>query len=741
MGIKMKNYIKEIVLFLCLVGSFSLAAQQFKIHTIEEGETLKSIAFKYDISTKDLVKYNREVKDVAYLSPNTILVIPTNDSKDSPVVSGLEKRKEETSALETPKKGARISFIAHKVQRNETLYGIAKKYGSTPEEIKRFNKQLYSSQLKRKMTIRIPQSERKEGVTIQSNESEATINVAMDDYENYVVAAKETRWSIAHKYGITINELARLNPELKNSVDYLYEGQILLVPKLAGASIEGQKSQLYISYTIPEKMTFYRLEKESGITSEEIIKLNPEITDAGGLKKDMVIRLPKINRENLKVNTENYIFYVVQPKENTFRLGRKFGLTWDQLLALNPELSGGLKSGMVLKLPKDRSYDFEVKNSLVLEKINLLDSINTSNQPKLMFLLPFRLDKLTLADKENTIWAIANRNSLKYSLGLYSGALVAIDSIKSLGISLDVVTFDNRLDLGRTKEILSQENLASYDAILGPLDAVSLKEVAIQASKHNVPVVAPMPAKSDISLENVFFSYTEDKPLADRMVSYVKRNFEEQQIIIIADEKSEPTEQALLNQFPLAKLITVKEEDENIGINRVELAGFLSEEHENWIFLESDNYKLIASVVSILNSFQNTLVDENNSDSALKLRLFTTNHSNAFENDVISGTHLSNLNFTFPSVYREVKSSSFSKRYKEKFGDDPDKFAVRGFDVTYDLLLKLAYNKNLLEASRFIGVTEYEGNKFSYSKDATSGYFNKASYILAYDNMHIIQVE
>ena len=112
---------------------------------------------------------------------------------------------------------------------------------------------------------------------------------------------------------------------------------------------------------------------------------------------------------------------------------------------------------MILKLPKNREEDFEIKNALIIDKINLLDSINTSSRPRLVFMLPFRLDKLNLADKEIALKTIERRNDVKYSLGFYSGALVALDSIKELGISVDVRTFDNQLNITKTKEILAKE--------------------------------------------------------------------------------------------------------------------------------------------------------------------------------------------------------------------------------------------------------------------------------------------
>ncbi len=637
-----------------------------------------------------------------------------------------------TVMQDSVKKREPVGFTSHKVRKRETLYGISKRYDVTEDEIKKYNKQLYASKLEKKMQIRIPKYEK----VVEKDNA-----IDPNAYEKYTVSPKETRWSIAHKYGITIDSMLVLNPTLSQSTNYLAEGYELLMPKIAGSTVEEQQTQLYTSYTIPAKMNFYRLEKEFGVKSDEIVRLNPEITQRGGLKEGMVIRIPEANVVSDEINTDNYIFYEVKPKQNEFRLTRKFGMSWADLISLNPDLKNGLKAGMILKLPKEQVGNFEVRNALILDKVNLLDSVNTAMRPKVMFMLPFRLDKLDLNDKETVAWTIQNRNSLKYSLGLYSGALVALDSLAALGVSIDVKTFDNQLDAGKTKEILLRERLSEYNAIFGPLDELSMKEVAVQASNYNVPVIAPVKAKSDISLNNVFFSYTDDNLLRKHMVDYVKKNYMDQNIVIIADDKSRLAEEMLVQNFPNAKVLKVKEEEKNIGINRETLGSLLSETQENWVFVESDNFKLISSVVSILNAFNNTLLDIEKSKEKLKLRMFTTNYNNGFENDVISSTHLSNLNFTYPSVYREVSNNSFVTRYRKKFGEEPDKYAVRGFDVTYDILLKLAYKNNLIDAAKFIGTTEYTGNKFDYQKDVTSGYFNQASYIMAYEDMRIKQVE
>ena len=700
-------------------------AQKFTTHAVKQGETLESIANRFGVTQESILAYNKEIKKGQDLRVNTILVVPAVANQPR-VTTDTTTTSEKTEAIQEEP----IGFTSHKVRRKETLYGIAKKYTITEEDIKRYNRDLYSSQLKKKMVLRIPKYR-------QLSEEEAFNE---ENFETYTVAPKETRWSVAHKYGITIDSMLVLNPELSKTTDYLREGQELRMPRIAGSTIEGQETQLFVSYTVPPKMNFYRLEQEFGVKSDEIVRLNPEILQQGGLKEGMVIRIPQKKLDPGDVNTDNYIFYVVRPKENEFRLTRKFGMTWKEIIALNPDLQKGLKAGMVLKLPVDQTGNFEVRNSLVLEKINLLDSINTVNHPKLMFLLPFRLDRLNLDLKEDVEDAINLRTDIKLSLGLYSGALVALDSIADLGISVDVKTFDNQLDQNRTKEILLRESLADISAIIGPLDMASLKEVAVRAAEYQVPVVAPIPANSNISLNNVFFSYTSDELLRKKMIDYVAGKRTDQNIIIIADSANAVVRDSLLSRFPEAKVAEVKEEEKNIGVNIEKLKLLLSKEKANWVFVETDNFKLAASVSSILNSLHNSLLEPEDTEK-VSIRMFTTLKDKAFDNDVISSPHLSNLNFTYPSVYREPANNSFVKRYRKRFGETPDRYAVRGFDMTFDLLLKLAYKNNLMGVSKLIGETRYTGNKFSYEKDFASGYFNQSSYIMSYEDMRIKEVE
>ncbi|HUH46378.1 MAG TPA: hypothetical protein VLZ54_04430, partial [Arenibacter sp.] len=283
--------------------------------------------------------------------------------------------------------------------------------------------------------------------------------------------------------------------------------------------------------------------------------------------------------------------------------------------------------------------------------------------------------------------------------------------------------------MAKTRELLRRENLNGVSAIFGPLEPESLKEVALQAVQYNVPVLAPLTEGSSLSLNNVFFALPSEKVMQEHMMTYVSEKRTNENIIIIADAKNKPTEIDLLKRFPGARTVVLKE-DRTVNIDQI--TALLSPTVENWVFLETDQSNVVYHVASLLNSL---ISKERN------IRLFTTDKNKSFDNAVVSYSHLSNLRFTYPSPSREITDTGFARSYRKRFGSDPDTYAVRGFDLTYDLLLKLAYKNDLIGASKLIGETEYTGNKFNFIKNTSSGYFNEASYIIGYENMQLVEIK
>ncbi|TKD62388.1 LysM peptidoglycan-binding domain-containing protein [Flavobacterium sp. ASW18X] len=722
MGIMKNSFITAFcVVCTFVLGTFCVSAQQRYItHGVEKGETLYSIAKKYRVTPFAILKENPEITDRENIKPNTILVIPVSEDIDGATEEKPIKPKPEVQ--ENLNQDRPIGYTRHKVRKRETLFGITKAYNITEEQLKRYNKELYATPLRKGMVLQIPKYPE------VPEEEETDI-----EFFQYQVLPKETRWSIANKYGITVDSLIALNPNLPKNSSYLAEGQELRLPRPKGDSLKEQQVGIFESYTVPKSIGIYRISQNYGIPVDSVIALNPEIKDLGGLKEGMVLRLPKRKPNDEIVNTENFIFYQVKPKQTVFTLTRNLKISRDSLLLLNPELENGLKAGMVLKLPKKKEEVLQVKNALVIDQINLLDSINVVNKPNLMFLLPFRLDRVDFSNSDKTQNQITGRKDISYAMGLYSGAMIALDSLKHLGISVNVKAFDTERNADKVNAILAQ-HLLGIDAIVGPVDPSLLNTVAAQATQKNIPVVAPFASANAVNFNNVFYSMPNDELLRNTLLDYIEKNRTKEQVIVIADAKHLEARQAILKRLPYARVANMAKDG---SLHLVDFKGMLTRNEENWVIVETTDESLVASVSSILNASNHN----NETGGKTKVRMFTTNYNSAFEGEDVSRPHLSNLKFTFPAPFKVDETSSFVKAYKKKYGIDPDRYAVRGYDMTMDLVLKLAYKKNLFETNKEIGVTEYSGNKFDYYHKYTAGYYNNAVYVLGYDNLYIKELK
>ncbi|WP_340063673.1 PBP1 and LysM peptidoglycan-binding domain-containing protein [Ascidiimonas aurantiaca] len=634
---------KFLIAFFVVVFSVSVSfAQQFKTHAVKEGETLEEIARVYKVSIADITRLNPEIKNG--LKPNTILVIP---------VTSVQVKQTPDITVRVPE----VTFIKHRVRRKETLYSLSKEYDITVDDIKKYNKELYSRELKKGERIRIPQFPQRRELAAQDTIPEGLML--------YKVKPKEGKWRVAYTHGITLNELEELNPDMS---EYLTEGQMLYVPE-------------------------------------------------------------KVEEKKVRVIDSLYNYYTVKPKEGFYRLKVKLGLTREELEELNPDIKNtGLKAGMVLKTGKTVPDAFLVNNGLLVEKFSLIDSLNVYNTPHIAIMLPFKAQQALTSSDEALKERITSDRLMSYSLDFYTGVLMAIDSIKKLGLSVNVRVFDTEANDKVTQRLFYNESFVGVDAVIGPLLPKTFNVASRELSKINIPIFSLVGSKNFEPQPNVFLSYPDDEAMYVKMASFLDRHAKEVNMVIIADKKNEGVRQRLTTRFPQAKILE-PHEDKFIRID--DITPLLATDEENWVLVETEEVSLIANITSVLNS---TLSEK------FAIKMFTTRKSDAFEDINISNSYLSNLNFHFPSVNGIITSNNrFSRLYQDRYGTLPGKYAVRGFDLTFDILLKLGYQKNLLALAQRIGETEYVENKFNYVKKWSGVYANNSVYILYYEDLEVKQ--
>ncbi len=631
----MKRFITTILAVLLL--SFGLAEviaqDKYRSHRVEKGETVYSISKKYGISEAAIYQLNPDARNG--ISTNNILIIPSGDI---------------VSAGSAP-----LEFKKHRVKRKETLFSISQKYGISVDDIKKYNKHLYSKGLKKGEKLQIPVFPKEETpVVVENNTTTTTIESGTNDMATHTIAAKETKYGIARKYGISIAELEALNPEVPENFPI---GAILKVPTVS-------------------------------------------VTDSAVIEE------------------EAYNFYEVQPKEGFFRLKVKLGLTKEEIVALNPYAADGLKSGMILKIPKEVAMELSEK----VNKVDLTNRITDREKKRVALLLPFQLKKMRDSLEGNQELIKENR-AIRVALDFYSGALMAAEFAKDKGVSVELSVYDTEGSVNKTGSIIASNDFDDTDAVIGPLLGRNVEKAAADLKRDNVPVFSPLSNRRIKLTSNLFQTLTGEDVLEASMIDYLKANVDGKNVILISDKTKAKQKQAILSAIPSAVTLSPREKG---FLYVVDIQEKIDANRENWVILESTDPIIISNVIGLLNGMP----------EEFQIRLFTTDKNDSYDFDDISNMHLANLNFTFPSnrkSYDVNDKNSFLVSYKNKYGVLPNRFAVRGFDVTYDVLLRLAAEGNVYDASSDDYEAEYIENKFRYRKKMFSGYTNNAHYILKYN--------
>ncbi|GAB4565282.1 MAG: hypothetical protein Kow0047_15720 [Anaerolineae bacterium] len=177
------------------------ATQGTVAYTVQEGETLFSLARRIGVTVDELKRLNNLESDA--IQVGQVLQIPATAAGQVPTV---------TPAAAGP--------VEHVVQRGEYLKLIAEKYGVSPEEIIRANNLrnpnvIYPGQ---KLIIPVPGASSGGAAPTPTPSAQRT----------HIVQRGETLQSIAIRYGVTVRALAEAN-NIQN-VNQIYVGQKLIIP-------------------------------------------------------------------------------------------------------------------------------------------------------------------------------------------------------------------------------------------------------------------------------------------------------------------------------------------------------------------------------------------------------------------------------------------------------------------------------------------------------------------------------
>jgi LysM repeat protein len=406
------------------------------------------------------------------------------------------------------------------------------------------------------------------------------------------------------------------------------------------------------------------------VSVDEIYELNPQ--------SRTLIRVG----EKLKIPQESgsYIYHVIQPQETLYALSIKYGIKGEDILAVNQGLSiQTFQIGKIIRIPVNR-VNAPVKNGNDAAnriKVNsLLNKVSPSQTVKTIqvaLLLPFGL-------KENA----TGENTVDRMVEYYEGFLLALKTLKSKKISVDLQVYDIGSGTKEISGILNKEEMQKVHLIIGGLSEEQIRIISRFSNERNIPYVIPFTSMSNEPFNNPM-AYQINTPQA---IMYAKAStaftnkYKNHRIILISGEKDAS------NQSEFISLLRSDLREKQIPFKTIPLKRFFDADFTSELDLYKDNVFIpdddspatIEKIIIPLKSIQ-----DNNPEYRISLfgyprwQTYGSKYSEGFFR-----LHTSFFSVFFADVTSgEVKDfyDTFHKWYGRNISNNFPKFGILGYDM------------------------------------------------------------
>ncbi|TXC81986.1 PBP1 and LysM peptidoglycan-binding domain-containing protein [Luteibaculum oceani] len=592
-------------------------------------------------------------------------------------------------------------------------------------------------------------------------------------YIIHTVEPGNTLYSISKTYAVDTYFIIQENQFLKEG---LKVGQELKIPLARQSKSESKFAPElrgdYLIHEVQKKETLYSLSKKYGIEIKDVIDNNPQA--AQGIKVGQQLKIPTnkstaADKDHLKPAIDaikaaakpskpTKIIHQVEQGETLYSLAKRYGVTMQAIIDANSGLIDGIKAGTSIIIPNKEADDDDEsslpQNDLNNQREEYPKSDKSSSyyenpvQPgfsgykpglnkstgsfKVAILLPF------LASEEGD-QSDFSRN--KIALEFYQGAVLALDSLERLGLNTQVLVYDTKKDAMHVKRLLENPALSDVNLFIGPMFRSPLEQVVEHAERIGAHVVCPVPQSNKVLFNhpNVSKIHVNVFTQASLLGKYTATQHSNAKVIVINKEGQDAKANRLAQNFKktyfkflpggnifgtdtLATLVTN-------GYEFPEMESFLDNTRPNIVFTPSSDPVLASGLLTHLKGYSKEYkIQVMGLEPWLGMDEIDTRNKNDLSLTVSSSHYIN---------YEDRSTLQFIKGHRKKFKSDPGEFTHLGFDVTFYYLKGMLQNGTLF-LEELNSDTNTTSTKFSMLRISnTSGFENKAAYILSYDNYKI----
>ncbi|WMW78689.1 LysM peptidoglycan-binding domain-containing protein [Flavobacterium sp. 20NA77.7] len=482
----------------------------------------------------------------------------------------------------------------------------------------------------------------------------------------------------------------------------------------------GQKNATHV---VVKGETLYAIAKKYQITPEDIIKNNPDAVN--GIKENQTLLIPSKNGlPSTIVTTANDTTYVVQKGETLYAISKRFGISVDTILAKNPSIKDTLSEGVQLVLPTKKSA---LPLDLSSEKnVDLLASANKSKQRNLVLLMPFNINRIENDSTKTKTEYLKTDKFLNITLDFYAGALQAIDSAKTLGLPISVKVYDAESSKysSNVAAIIKNNDFSNVDAVIGPFTNAFVETAGQLLESYNVPIISPLMKETGKGGANVFYAMPSEEMQREASFTYMYSKSD----VIFAIHATGKTPLSTYIKTNQKEVIQYYFNDKGV-FDFTSFKAQLKKGKKNFVILDSDKIMQVLSVVNNLVKFK----------KEFDIQLVIFDHTDALDFEDVKVKNLAYLKMLYPSALREnesIEANYFATSFRKENKIAPNQYATRGFDVTFDTILRMCQEEGFINSAQ-TQVSEQIESKFKYVNNA-----NTAVYMMYYnDDLTIKQAQ
>ena len=387
----------------------------------------------------------------------------------------------------------------------------------------------------------------------------ATLHAAAQENRTYIthtIEKGQSLYSISNMYGVTIDDIVRLNP---GSDKVIVNGRTLKIPvksqtqqDVAAASDGTRQEASGTFHTIMQGETLYRLTQTYRVTAKDLCDANPGLS-AQNFRAGQVIFIPaSAGTESGNVQTAVQQpaqqpmgirpavqsacrdMHKVKRKETAYSIARQYGITEQELVAANPEIKdmSKLKRGSFLCIPYPKAETQAAAGGPQQAPTNeeLFSESRSQGKDikvvKAAVILPFTSSEPGSGERNRMV---------EY----YQGLLLAVDSLKRQGVSMDIYAYDSGTTETSVQQVLNKSEMRGVDVIFGPLYTSQIRPIAEFAHQNDIRLVIPFTSHDNTVYRNpqVYQVNTPQSYLYSEVYDHFLRQFSKANVIFIEATK------------------------------------------------------------------------------------------------------------------------------------------------------------------------------------------------------------